>query len=194
MLKIGITGGIGCGKSLVVKFLQQEGVIIISADQIANEIVNSNSEVKQKLISEFGADIYTSNGLLDRKKVADIVFSNAEARIKINTIVHPVVITRQSEELKKIEESGKIEIAGVEAALIYEAHAEHQFDAVIVVTAPLESVIKRLQKRDGLNKSEIMKRINSQMALEEKIERADYVVHNNGSIDELKLNVKELVK
>ena len=194
MLKIGITGGIGCGKSLVVKFLQQEGIIIISADQIAKEIVNSNNEVKQKLITEFGADIYTPQGMLDRKKVANIVFSNAKARDKINAIVHPVVISRQSQELIKIEQSGNAEIAGVEAALIYEAHTEQQFDVVIVVSAPLEDVIKRLQQRDGLSRSQILKRVNSQLPVAKKIERADYVIHNNGSVENLKIKVKVLAQ
>ena len=177
MLKIGLTGGIGCGKSLVADFLKEEGIKIVSADQIAKEIVNSNTEVKSKLITEFGADIYTLNGVLDRKKLAAIIFTNKEARSKINAIVHPYVIKHQGKELKKIEKSGKADIAGVEAALIYEAHAEHQFDVVVVVRAPLEIVISRLQKRDGLSRSEIMNRIRSQMPLEEKMRRADYVIN-----------------
>ena len=181
MLKIGLTGGIGCGKSLVAKFLKQEGIPIINADQIAKEIINSNPEVKSKLIAEFGAHIYTSVGMLNRKKVAEIIFANNKAREKINAIVHPYVIQRQEEKLEQIEKKGQTDIAGVEAALIYEAHAEHQFDFMVIVSAPQELVIERLQNRDGLTRTEIMKRIRSQMPIEEKINRADYVIHNEGS-------------
>lgn len=193
MLKIGLTGGIGCGKSIVAKFLNEQGIKIFSADQIAKEIMNSNAEVKSKLIAEFGAQIYNSQGNLDRKKVAKIIFSNNEARHKINAIVHPYVISYQKEQLKKIEESGETDIAGIEAALIYEAHIEHQFDVIVVVNAPLEMVIERLQKRDGLTHFEIMNRLQSQMPVEEKLNRADYIIENNGSIDDLKFQVQTLV-
>ena len=193
MLKIGITGGIGCGKSLVADFLKEEGIKIISADKIAREIMISNTDVKAKLIAEFGSQIYTAKGELNRKELADIIFSNNEAREKINAIVHPYVIEHQAEELKRIEESGKIDIAGVEAALIYEAHAEHQFDFIIVVSAPSDIVIDRLQKRNGLRQFEIMNRIRSQIPLSEKIKRADYVIVNDGSIEILMSRVKILV-
>ena len=193
MLKIGLTGGIGCGKSLAAGFLREQGVKVISADLIAKEIINSNTLVKSCIIAEFGPHIYTPEGLLDRKKMAAIVFSKNKALKKINALIHPYVIKYQEDALKKIEDSGETDIAAVEAALIFEAQAEHRFDFVVVVSAPLEIVLKRLQKRDGLTLSAINNRIRSQMPLEEKIKRADYVIINDGSIDELRLKVKELV-
>ena len=194
MIKIGLTGGIGCGKSLVAEFLKKEGVKIIHADIIAKDIINKNSIVKSMLMIEFSDDIYTNDGVLDRKKAADIIFSDNNARDKINAIVHPFVKIEQANELKKIEDSNVVDIAGVEAALIYEAHTEYQFDFIIVVSASLDKIITRLKNRDSLTESEILNRINSQMPLDRKIKQADYVISNNGSIEQLDVETKKLTK
>jgi dephospho-CoA kinase len=194
ILKIGLTGGIGCGKSMVAKFLQEEGIKIVSADQIARDIVNTNIEVKHKLIAHFGTDIYTSAGLLDRQKVAAIVFSDRKALATINSIVHPYVIQEQEAMLQAIAGSGTAQIAGVEAALIYEAGVARRFDLIIVVSAPEKDVLERLRQRDGLTSQQIKDRIQSQLPLTEKMKRADYVIENDGSIEDLKKKVKQLVQ
>ncbi len=188
MLKIGITGGIGCGKSLVVQMLGEQGIPIISADRIATDIILTHPDVRSELSAEFGPGIYSTDGLLNRSQFADIIFTDESARRKVNAIVHPHVLERQESELKKLEKQC-VAIAGVEAALIYEAHAEHQFDYVVVVSAPRKIVIERLQKRDDLTPQEILSRIQSQMPLEEKIMRADYVIHNHGSVEDLRNQV-----
>jgi len=193
MIKIGLTGGIGCGKSLVAQLLEKHGVRIISADQIAKELVNSHSDIKAALIAEFGEAIYTTQGILDRKKVAAMVFSNPDVRKKINEIIHPNVLQQQNEALTKLEATKAVAIAGVEAALIYEAQAEHQFDLMVVVSAPINEVIERLKDRDGLTEQEILSRINSQMPLAEKEKRADYIITNDGSIEGLEKKVILLI-
>lgn len=194
MIKIGLTGGIGCGKTIVAQMLKQAGIPVISADLIAKDIVNSNNEVRNKLIKEFGDKVYRENGVMDRTIVAKIVFSDQKAREKINAIVHPYVIKQQHDELKKIEREGKNTIAGVEAALIYEAKSEYQFDYMIVVSAPFKDIIRRLKARDKLDDAEILKRIRSQMPLEEKIKRADYVIHNDSTLQALETKTKELIQ
>ena len=152
MLKIGITGGIGCGKSEVCRLLEAKGIPIIRADLVARDMINTNPEIISQIKQAFGEDAYLPDGTLDRKRVAEIVFNDKQAKIKLNHIVHPHVVQYQEDELKRLEKSGEHKFAGVEAALIYEAGAENQFDVMVVVAASQETVIQRLMKRDGLSK------------------------------------------
>lgn len=192
MLKLGITGGIGCGKSEVCRLLEKLGVPIIHADIVAKDLVNEKEQIKRELKQAFGKDVYLPDGTLDRKKVADIIFNNEEAKRQINRIIHPHVLEFQKKELQRLEAYGKVNIAGVEAALIFEAGSQNQFDMVVVVAATREAIFKRLKARDGLTEEEILKRIESQMDLTEKIKRADIVIHNDGPLDELNHKVKRL--
>jgi dephospho-CoA kinase len=193
MFKLGITGGIGCGKSEVCRLLEQNGIPIIHADLIAREMMETHAEIKSQIKQAFGDNVYLPDGKLDRKRLAEILFTDEQARLRINQIVHPHVIEYQKKELEKLERSGKYQFTGVEAALIFEAGTENQFDVIVVVAASEKTVIQRLMKRDGLSREEIMKRIASQMPLSEKIKRADIVVHNDGSLDELNHKVKRLL-
>jgi len=193
MLKIGITGGIGCGKSEVCRLLEEKGIPIIHADLVAREMINNNEEIKSQIKQAFGEDVYLVDGKLDRKRMAEIIFNDDVAKKTLNHIVHPHVIKFQKDELERLEKSGKHKYAGVEAALIYEARAESQFDLMIVVAATKKNVIKRLEKRDGLSKGEILKRIHAQMPLSQKTKRADFVIHNDGSLDELNHEANRLL-
>lgn len=193
MLKIGITGGIGCGKSEVCRQLAENDIPIIHADLIARKMLDEHQGIKSQVKIKFGDDIYEPSGKLDRKRMADIVFNNHRAKAQLDSIVHPHVIACQEMELKKLEESRKYKVAGIEAALIYEAGVEKQFDLIIVVAASEDTVIERLMNRDRLTRNEILKRIHSQMPLKDKIKRADFVVHNDGSFDELNHKVKRLI-
>ncbi len=193
MQRIGLTGGIGSGKTLVAKFLSENGIIIISADKIAKELVNTSAVIKKKLMSEFGADIYDKQGQLNREKVAQIIFRDEQARRKINSIIHPHVLNRQQAMLNDLEKRGAVDIAGVEAALIFEAGSENQFDYIIVVHAPYDNVIARLKERDHLSEQQIEERISSQLPVQEKIARADYVINNDSTIEDLRIKVQELI-
>ncbi len=193
MLKIGITGGIGCGKSEVCKLLKRSGIPIIRADQVAKLMMNSKGTITSQLEEVFGKDIYLPDGMIDRKIVAQIIFSDESAKETINKIVHPHVIEYQQRTLDRLRKAGKFEVAGVESALIYEANFDDQFDLIIVVNAEQETVFQRLMKRDGFSKDEILKRIESQMDLAEKVKRADYVINNDGSLQDLESEVKKLL-
>lgn len=193
MLKIGITGGIGCGKSEVCRLLEQKGIPIIHADLVAREMMDNNEKIKSQIKKAFGDDVYLPNRKLDRKRVAEIIFNDKNAKQTINQIVHPGMIQYQKTELEKLERSRKYKFAGVEAALIFEAGAEKQFDVIVVVAASEETAIQRLMERDGLSREQILKRIRSQIPLSEKIKRADIVVHNDGSLDELNHEVNRLL-
>ncbi len=192
MLKLGITGGIGCGKSEVCRLLEQNGVPIIHADLVARELMDTDVQIKSQIKKAFGDDVYLPDGRLDRKRLAAIIFDDEQAKETVEQIVHPRVIQFQKNELEKLARSDNYKFAGVEAALIFEAGSENQFDLMIVVAASEKTVIRRLMKRDGLSKKEILKRIAAQMPLSEKIKRADIVIHNDGSLDELNHEVKRL--
>ena len=193
MLKIGITGGIGCGKSEVCHLLEANNIPIIHADLIAREMIDNHEGIKSQVKKMFGDDIYLMTGKLDRKRMADIIFNNDQAKVLLDSIVHPHVIAFQEAELKKLEDSKLYRFAGVEAALIFEAGVERKFDVIVVVAASEKTIGKRLMKRDGITKDDILNRIHSQMPLVEKIKRADFVIHNVGSLDELNHKVKRLI-
>lgn len=193
MLKIGITGGIGCGKSEVCRQLEENNIPIIHADLVAREMLDEHEGIKSQVKRIFGNDVYAASGKLDRKRMAGIVFNDDRAKALLNSIIHPRVLAYQQAELKKLEESQHHEIAGIEAALIFEAGAEKQFDLVIVVAASADTVVERIIKRDGLTRDDVLKRIHSQMPLLDKIKRADFVIHNDGSLDELNHKVKRLI-
>ena len=193
LLKIGVTGNIGCGKSEVCRLLKKAGIPIISADLVARKLMNTDNQIKLTLKQIFGENIYHSNGKLNRKKVAEIIFTDKSAKEKINKIVHPRVIQYEHQLLLKLYKTGHFPIAGVEAALIYEAKSEHFFDFIIVVSASEQTVIKRLKKRDGFSENQIKNRIQSQMSLKEKIKRADYIINNDGTLQDLKTEVEKLI-
>lgn len=193
MVKIGITGGIGCGKSEVCRLLEVNHIPIIHADLVAREMIDSHEGIKSQVKKIFGDDIYLTTSKLDRKRMAEIIFNNDQAKEQLNSIVHPHVIAYQEAELKKLEASQQYRFAGVEAALIFEAGVEKQFDVIVVVAASEKTIVKRLMKRDGITKDDILNRIRSQMPLADKIKRADFVIHNVGSLDELNHKVKRLI-
>lgn len=192
-LLFGITGGIGCGKSLVAQFLKEKGVPIIQADPLAKELAQKLPEIRQALIREFGKDVYTSVGTLNKSRLNELVFENPQTRIRVNQIIHPPVMRHIAKLAKKLFMEGNL-LVGVEAALIYEAQMDQRLDLVVVVAAPLEKRLQWLKQRDGLSEEEILKRINSQIPLEEKIRRSDYAIENNGSIKELKQKVEKFYK
>ncbi len=193
MVKIGITGGIGCGKSEVCRLLEVNHIPVIRADLVAREMIDSHEGIKSQVKKIFGDDIYLTTSKLDRKRMAEIIFNNDQAKEQLNSIVHPHVIAYQEAELKKLEASQQYRFAGVEAALIFEAGVEKQFDVIVVVAASEKTIVKRLMKRDGITKDDILNRIRSQMPLADKIKRADFVIHNVGSLDELNHKVKRLI-
>ncbi len=193
MLKIGITGGIGCGKSAVCQLLEQNGIPIIHADLVAREMMENHPEIRASLKQAFGDDVYLPDGKLNRKRMAEIIFNDERAKQRVNQIVHPHVVEYQKNELEKLERSGQYKFAGVEAALIFEAGAEQQFDVIVVVAASEQTVIQRLMKRDGLTEQEIKKRIAAQMPLAGKIKQADIVIYNDGPLDELNHEVSRLL-
>lgn len=191
-LIIGITGGIGGGKSTFSHHLRQYGEMVYDSDSEARRLQNSNKEVIKAIKSEFGNDIYTEKNELNRKALGEIVFSNPKKLEILNHIVHPAVKEDFSHWIKKHNTCSYL---FMESAILYEANFDTIVDKVIVISAPLEVRIKRVMQRDKLDEKAVLARINNQIDEKIKIEKADwyYDTDNNLSPDKrVKLFLEKL--
>jgi dephospho-CoA kinase len=180
MLLVALTGGIGSGKSLAGDYFAQLGAIVVDSDQLARAVVERGTEGFDEVLSRFGDEILT-NGDIDRKKLAEIIFSDEAARTDLEKIIHPRI--REVWELI-IESSGPSDILINQIPLLVETNGADRFDRVITVIASPEVRSARLKSR-GLYESEIQRRIAAQASDEDRIEIADYIIENNGSADDL---------
>lgn len=174
--KIGITGGIGTGKSFVSKIFKALGVPFYDADKEAKLIMTNNEKLKSLLIEAFGSETYFADGTLNRPYLSSKVFNDEKQLSILNGIVHPIVI----EAGKNWAEAQTSNYSLKEAALLFESESYKSLDKTIIVTAPLELRIERVMKRDGVSREEVIRRINNQMPEEEKIKLADFVIINDG--------------
>jgi dephospho-CoA kinase len=188
VLTVGITGGIGAGKTTVCKIFEELGAKVIYADELAKEIMENDESLNKKIKKIFGEKSYIG-GKLNRKFIADIIFSSDEKRKLLESIVHPAVIKRILSDLKKIADEGKYNFVIVEAALIFESGFDKELDYVLVVDADDEIKIKRIMERDKCSKEEVLKRMRAQLDSKIKRELADMVIINDGDIDELRKKV-----
>jgi dephospho-CoA kinase len=179
-LILGVTGGIASGKSLVTETFRSLGALVISADELAREAVRPGSETLHRLVGQFGREILRADGALDRKALAERVFTDARAREALNRITHPAIAALAEKRLRELsQQAGRLVV--YEAPLLFEAGAEKRVDAVLVVRIDEPLQIERLMRRDGLTEGQARARIAAQMPQAEKVARADYVVDNSGS-------------
>lgn len=176
-LQIGITGGIGSGKTTVCKIFETLEIPVYYADERAKWLMANDPELKQAIKDTFGTDTYDADGNLDRQHLASIVFNDPDKLQQLNALVHPAV-ARDSEAWNE-QQSGEPYTLR-EAALIYEAGIDQQLDYVIVVTAPVETRIQRVVQRDQTTREAVESRMNKQMPEKEKVKRADFVIYNDG--------------
>lgn len=173
--KVGVTGGIGSGKSLVCGLFSLLGVPVYNADLNARSLMENDPDLKNALVRAFGPEVYVQ-GHLDRKRLASLVFQDKKKLELLNSLVHPVV----RKDAIQWFQNQSAPYAIKEAALIYETGGEKDLDAVIVVTAPLRLRLKRVHRRDGSSYREILARMKNQWPESEKISKADFVIRNNG--------------
>ncbi len=188
MLAIGITGGIGSGKTTVCEMFSRLGVPILSADELGRNLSDWDPAVRLQLIDLLGSSAYTADGKLDRPFVASRVFSNARIRRQVECIVHPRVEQEIENRLNELRRDGQ-KIVLVEAALIYEVGLQKKLDAVIVVDSDEALRIRRVRKRDGSSEEDIRKRSAAQMKTAKKVVKAEFVLKNNNSLEALETNV-----
>ena len=191
MKVIGLTGGIGSGKSTVSQFLAELGAIIVDADEVGHEALKPGSEVWQQVVNEFGKSIVTAGGAIDRAKLGELVFDNSEARARLNRIMHPPMYNTVKARLEEYRRKG-VKVVVLEAPLLLEAGWTSLVNEVWVTVAPEATVLRRLRERSGLSEQESRARIHSQLPTEERMRRADVVIDTDGSLDELKARVNEL--
>jgi dephospho-CoA kinase len=195
MLRVGLTGGVACGKSTVAKMFADLGAKIIDADLIAHELYRPGEEVYQELVKHFGEEIIKASGDLDRAKLATLVFDGGRVS-ELNKIVHPAVIKRQEQWMHEIGEKDPYAVAMVEAALIFEAGVKERFDKIIVVTCKPAQKVSRFGQRAGMPEAlarvDVERRNRAQIPDEEKARRAHYVIDNSASLAETSHQVQRI--
>ena len=191
MMRIGLTGSIGAGKSTVSAILRELGAPVIDADAISRELTAGDMELLAEIRDAFGAELFYVDGRLNRKAMAERVFSDANERKKLEDILHPRIMARILEQ----ETAYRNEKAVVfDVPLLYETGIDRRMDAVWVVDAPMECRIRRLADRDNMDRMDAKKRIDAQLSDEEKRKRADVLIENNGELLELRRKVESLWK
>ena len=191
MLKIALTGGPGSGKSTVARMFRDLGAQVIDADEVAHEAVSPGRLAWEELRREFGPEYFQEDGSLDRAKLSRLVFRDAEARAKLNAIVHPQVAQEITRRLKNLEAQG-VKLVMVEVPLLFEAGLVKNYDLVIVVDTGEEEQIERLTTRDDRPLQEAAGIIDAQWPLSAKKAKADFVVDNRDSLEKTRGQVKKL--
>lgn len=200
MLKIGLTGAIASGKSLVGGMFVSLGAHLIKADEISHQLIQPGEAVYEEVVRTFGREILNSDGSIDRSRLANSAFSDADnkpSRVEeLNKIIHPEVVRRQQEWMEGVGRLESKAIAIVEAALIIEAGAVGDFDRMVVVTCRPEQRIERWARRTGVDldtaRNEVARRMAAQLPEEEKVKIADHVIDNSGTVAETEIQVRKL--
>lgn len=189
---IAITGGIACGKSEVGRILEEMGFKVCDADRVAHELMAKGTPVYSSVVGFFGKYILTQDGEISRPLLGNIVFEDNEKRLQLNRLVHPAVRDVLAERIASCRDKG--ENAAVQIPLLFESGMESlDWDVIICVTSPEELVFERLEKR-GMDRQEALKRLQSQMSLADKERRSDRVIHNFGTMQELEMATRAVVK
>jgi dephospho-CoA kinase len=183
MLRVGLTGSIGVGKTFVASVFIELGCRVLDADQTAREVVMPATPGLKALVDVFGEDILTTDGTLDRKRLGALIFADQSKRQRLNHILHPFIIARQDEILNGWEAEDPNGIGIVDAALMIESGGYKRFDKLIVVHCRPEVQLERLMLRDKLSRDEALRRINSQMPQEEKQKFADYLIDTSDGFE-----------
>ena len=189
---MGLTGGLGSGKSTASKFFKSLGAFILDADNCAKNLIETNKEIKEELIKEFGTDIMNANSSIDKKKLARVAFQDEDHQQRLNYVVHPHIHNAIDKSYKEILDQNNHKLFIVDAALIYESGYDAHLDYVIVITAQLKHRMERALNRNTLTREEILKRIDFQWPEEDKISLADFVIHNDGTESDLNNQIIEL--
>jgi len=196
MLRVGLTGGLACGKTTVAAMFEKRGAHVIRADEIAHQLLDPGTEVHKKVVATFGREILNPDGTISRPKLADLAF---QGRIQeLNAIVHPAVVRAQEDWMDAVGRRDPHAIAVVEAALMIEAGAHKRFDKLITITCGLEQKIERIAQRMNLSAAdarvEVERRMKAQLPDEKKAELADFVIENSGTLTNIESQVTELWK
>ena len=191
IFKVGVTCGIGSGKSTVCDFFERWNAPVLRSDDIAKQVSNSDPRIRSKLITLLGSDAYLPDGSLNRSWIASMIFRDGKLRQKVESIVHPIVEEERNRRIAELANQGNVLVI-IESALIYEVGLDKQLDAVLLIDAKEELRIKRTCARIGLSEKEVHSRMKAQFDIMKKLKRADYSIQNNGSLEDLESKVRFL--
>jgi dephospho-CoA kinase len=183
VLRVALTGGIACGKSVVAKILADKGCVVYSADEAAHDLMRPGRAAWKQVVARFGSSILRPDRTIDRSALGGIVFSDPAARRFLDRLVHPLVIADQVRAVRRLEREGRSRIFVVEAALTIEAGYAGLFDRIVVVRCGRPEQVKRLRRRDGISRAAALRKIGTQMPLREKLRHADYVIDASGPVE-----------
>jgi len=192
MLRVGLTGGIGCGKSTVAAMLREQGFHLLEADPLAHRLIEPGQPAYKEVVREFGRGIVSEGGRIDRAKLAAIVFSNPPKLQRLNQIVHPRVLKALDHELAELERTDPGGVAVVEAALLIESSYHEKLDRLVVVWCEPEQQIERLVAR-GMSRADVERRIAAQLAMDQKRRMADDEIDCSGTLEHTREQVEALV-
>ncbi|MEQ1664149.1 MAG: dephospho-CoA kinase [Bdellovibrionales bacterium] len=189
---IGLTGGIATGKSTVSKILRDLGLPVIDADFLAREVIEVGSIGFGRVVKEFGSEVLNDKGEIDRVKLGEIVFNNSKKREALENIIHPLIHEMRSSERLKLEQQN-FDLAFYDVPLLFEKKLEGEFDAIVLVYCSEKMQRSRMQDRNNLNEEQISSRLKSQLSIDDKLKKSQFVIINQGSLSDLKLNVLSIV-
>lgn len=192
MLTVGVTGGVGSGKTTVSKMFEEEGAYLIDADQIGRELIHPGSPAWKELLRVFGRTILQKNGTIDRSQLANLVFSNRRKRRLLNNILHPRIRREMMKRAREIARKDTQAIVIFDVPLLVETGFHREMDKVVVVTSKETQQIRRLKKRAGLKEEEARRILSSQWDIEKKIKVADFVIPNEGPLKRTRTCVREV--
>lgn len=197
---IGLTGGIGTGKSTVSQILQEKKFPVIDLDTISHEVIKI-PKVIEKIVENFGKEVLENSGnfenknnaiRISREKLGKIIFENKEKRLLLNSIMHPEILHTMREQISKYKKNNKIIF--VEIQLLFEVQWEKEFDYILLISAKKSTQIRRILERDKRSENDALNIINSQLSLDEKKKRSDFVIENDGNIEELKEKIDKFLE
>lgn len=193
MYRIGLTGGVGSGKSTVSSYMHELGIPVIDGDKLAREAVIPGSRAMAEMRKAFGPHIFLPDGSLNRLKMGEIVFNDEEKRQKLNSIIHPFIWHRTREELIRAQEEG-FPVVVLDMPLLLEISWQLRVEEVWLVEVPLEVQIARVISRDGFTREQVMERIGKQMPTTNKMNYADVIIDNSCSVEDTRRQVREALK
>ncbi|ENQ7570519.1 dephospho-CoA kinase [Listeria monocytogenes] len=190
---IGLTGSVATGKSTVSNMIQHAGIPLVDADIAARKVVEPGTEGLKEIVAYFGEEILLADGTLDRAKLGEIIFKDKEKREKLNEITHPRVKDYMLEARERFFRAGE-ELVFFDIPLLFESHLESLVDQIVVVWTTPETELKRLMERNNLTKEDALRRIESQMGIDEKARKADFVIDNNDSLEKTQKQVYTFIE
>ena len=191
-LLVGLTGGMGSGKSIAGEMLNELGAHIIDADEICRSLIEPGKQAWREIVQLFGDEILLPDQTLNRKKLADIVFNDPEKKMALEGILHPKVFAEEQRIFEEISQRDKDAIVVINAPLLIESGNYRKMDKVVVVACEERVQVERIEQKGIFSGKEALKRIKTQMKLKEKLQFADYNIDNNSSVEDLRIEVKKL--